>query len=131
MIKHTSTSLLTLVLAIAVLAPEEGWAMRCGSFLVNEGDPQSKVLRYCGEPATKTSRYALRPGTYRRSDSGLSVNGSSAGTTDQFLPFGQSEVLVEEWTYNFGPRKLMRLVRFANGFVEEVLTLDYGYREND
>ena len=39
------------------------------------------------------------------------------------------EVLVEEWTYNFGPRKLMRVVRFENGLVSDVTQLGYGYRE--
>ena len=38
------------------------------------------------------------------------------------------EVPVEVWTYNFGPYKLMRRVRFVDGLVEEIETLGYGYR---
>ena len=40
------------------------------------------------------------------------------------------EVPVEVWTYNFGPYKLMRRVRFVDGLVEEIETLGYGYRAN-
>ena len=36
---------------------------------------------------------------------------------------------METWTYNFGPNKLMRRVRFVDGIVEEVETLGYGYND--
>jgi hypothetical protein len=38
------------------------------------------------------------------------------------------EIPVEIWTFNFGPSKLMREVRFVDGRVEEISTLGYGYR---
>ncbi len=38
-----------------------------------------------------------------------------------------SEVVVEEWTYNFGPRRLMRVIRFENGLVTSIRQLGYGY----
>ena len=110
-------------------ASPAAWAMRCGNYLINAGDTQEKVLRYCGEPVSKTSNYAVRPGTYRSDSADLSVNGNSRAESDRFYPYGRSEVLVEEWIYNFGPDKLMRRVRFADGIVEDVKTLDYGYRE--
>ncbi len=34
---------------------------------------------------------------------------------------------VEIWTYNFGPYKLMREIRFVDGRVEDIETLGYGY----
>lgn len=105
--------------------------MRCGSMLVNKGDAQAKVLRYCGDPANKTSRYAIMPGTYPPKRSGTTINGKEVSGSDRYYAYGSSEVLVEEWTYNFGPNKLMRLVRFINGIVDEVKTLDYGYHEDD
>ncbi len=40
------------------------------------------------------------------------------------------EVLIEEWTYNFGPHKLMRIVRFENGLVAEIDHLGYGYTDD-
>ena len=40
-----------------------------------------------------------------------------------------TDVRVEEWTYNFGPRKLMRLIRLENGVVADIQELGYGFRE--
>jgi hypothetical protein len=37
--------------------------------------------------------------------------------------------VVEEWTYNLGPNRMMRVVRFENGIVVEVTHLGYGYHE--
>jgi hypothetical protein len=37
------------------------------------------------------------------------------------------EIVVEEWTYNLGPRHLMRVFRLENGYVEEIKHLGYGY----
>jgi len=37
------------------------------------------------------------------------------------------EIVVEEWTYNFGPHRLMRVVRFENGLVTSITQLAYGY----
>jgi hypothetical protein len=37
------------------------------------------------------------------------------------------EVVVEEWTYNLGPRLLMRVVRLEDGYVEDIKHLGYGY----
>ena len=37
------------------------------------------------------------------------------------------EVVIEEWTYNFGPHQLMRVVRLENGYVADIKHLGYGY----
>ncbi len=37
------------------------------------------------------------------------------------------EMPVELWTYNFGPNKFMRRIRFEDGLVVEIETLGYGY----
>jgi hypothetical protein len=45
-----------------------------------------------------------------------------------YIPgFVVEDVWIEEWTYNLGPSKLMRLVRIENGFVTDVRNLGYGY----
>ena len=105
--------------------------MRCRNALINKGDSQTKVLENCGEPVSKNSRYVTRAGVTPEKKSGLSINGGAVGGSDRYYPYGKSEVLLEEWTYNFGPDKFMRLVRFANGIVEEVKTLGYGYHPDD
>ena len=114
----------------ALLLPATAWSMRCGSALINKGDSQAKVLAKCGEPATRSSRYALRTGLYVK-ESGIEVNGDSAIDAGRYYPYARGEVLIENWVYNFGPNQLMRQVTFADGIVEDVKTLGYGYYEDD
>jgi uncharacterized protein DUF2845 len=101
---------LTALLLLAAAAPAH--AFRCGPRLIARGDPAEKVLQYCGEPVAVTKR--LKQRSYFM-ESGVRVPGAL------------EEVVVEEWTYNLGPRLLMRMVVLENGYVEEVKPLGYGY----
>jgi hypothetical protein len=38
-------------------------------------------------------------------------------------------VPVETWTYNLGPQKLMRQLRFEDGVLVWIRTLEHGYHE--
>ena len=89
-------------------------AMRCGSRIVSEGAYQFEVLKKCGEPAFVDERVnydVTRPLPPRQNLS---------------REYRES-IIIEEWTYNFGPRKFMRLLRFENGILEQIHLLDYGY----
>lgn len=108
--------MLSLILAgLATTAHAD--AMRCGSRLVSEGDTRSQVRAMCGEPSDVQTRTILRRPYY-------DFHG-------RLIYFGDGliEIPVEVWTYNFGPYKLMRRVRFVDGQVEEIETLGYGYHE--
>ena len=112
---------------------ERAMAMRCGNKLVLKGDHQAKILRFCGDPTHMLQRAIYRSGptrqfTSRNSDS---RRVREALGDDEILISTRSfvEVLIEEWTYNLGPRKLMRVIRFENGIVTDVRHLGYGYRE--
>lgn len=130
MLKKPVHTLSLCLLILALCLPLDAWAMRCGTALINKGDSQAKVLAKCGEPVTRSSRYALRSGTYVK-ESGLEVDGADGTESGRYYAYGRSEVLVEEWVYNFGPNQFMRQVTFANGIVEDVKTLGYGYRPDD
>lgn len=120
----------TLAAAIsALLLSSEVLAMRCGNKLITKGDTQAKVLKYCGEPAQKTQRLGLRSGVYRGNGSYLGLGTDGNFSRGYYYPYGHSEVLLEDWVFNFGPYQLMRRVTFADGFVEDIETLEYGYRE--
>ena len=117
---------ITLGIALSSLfLSTEVLAMRCGNKLISKGDTQAKVLKYCGEPVQKTQRLGLRAGFYR--DARGYVGASGYVDRGYFVPYGQSEVLIENWVFNFGPYQLMRQVTFEDGFVEDIETLDYGY----
>jgi hypothetical protein len=119
------------VIAASLLLPLEALAMRCGNYLIDKGDTQAKVLKYCGQPVQTKQRLGLRSGVYLNSSARRGGDPDKDLLYDRghFIPYGQREVLVEEWVFNFGPGKLMRQVTFENGVVEEVKELGYGYRE--
>ena len=98
------------LLLLAAAAPAH--AFRCGSRIITRGDPAEKVLQYCGEPVAVAKR--LKQRSYF-TDAGVRVRGAL------------EEVVVEEWTYNLGPRLLMRVIKLEDGYVEEVKHLGYGY----
>lgn len=112
-----------------MLLAEPALALRCAGKLISDGAPQGKVLKYCGEPESVQVRSIYRAGLPRQRIR-HGHNEASDPTTDRELLYADRayiEVLVEEWTYNFGPRRLMRIVRFENGLVTSVKQLGYGY----
>ena len=104
-----------LVLIGVVLLPALAMAdtFRCGSKIITEGDTIDKVLQYCGEPAEQKR-------TWMRRQPRFEYGG-------QEIPFpGTEDVPVDLWTYDFGPNRLMRRVRFIAGKVDSVETLEHG-----
>jgi hypothetical protein len=111
-------ALLTLALAVLLATDADADAMRCGSRLVGDGATRTEVRQLCGEPSDVVTRSILRRPYYNFHGRPL------------YYGDGLIEVPVEVWTYNFGPYKLMRRIRFVDGEVEEIETLGYGYHEN-
>ena len=106
-----------IVLLALLLLPTLGAAdaMRCGSRLISEGDSIDKVREYCGEPSETQRTWIVRQPRFE-------VGG-------QDIPFpGEEEVPVDLWTYDLGPNKLMRRIRFVAGKVDSIETLEYGKR---
>ena len=86
--------------------------MRCGSDLVLEGDRKIEVLAACGEPATiDVWEETKRVRDYR---------------WGRFWNLWET-VVIEEWTYNFGPSRFIQTVRFENGRVVRVESGGYGF----
>lgn len=83
---------------------------RCGVIGndLDKHDYQSVVLMKCGQPDSAES--------YEE---------------DHIVRVGDREhvqvVRYDEWTYNFGPRKFMSILRFRNGVLVEVRKGDYGF----
>jgi hypothetical protein len=104
---------LTLV-CVAILSSDPAHALRCGSRLVKDGMHESEVKAICGEPVSeRTLGYVIRSYFHR----GYGHSGYN------------SEVLVTELVYNFGPRKLMRKLRFEGGILTSIETIGYGYHD--
>jgi hypothetical protein len=88
-------------------------SVRCGSKVITEGDTIEKVREYCGEP-TETQR------TWMTRQPRFEYGG-------QEIPFeGSEDVPVDLWTYDFGPNKLVRRIRFIAGKVDSIETREHG-----
>lgn len=105
------------LVAAALAAPAHADGLRCGGRLIRDGDPRAQVRTFCGDPADVQTRSILRRPVYN-------LGGRRVFFGDEVV-----EIPVEVWTYNFGPNKLMRRVRFVDGVVDEVETLGYGYND--
>jgi len=90
-------------------------SLRCGTALVHEGDTTAQVIAKCGE-ATEVDRRSVwrRPVVW--------IHGRPVHVGDDLI-----EIPVELWVYNLGPNKFMRRLRFEDGRVVDIETLDYGY----
>jgi len=113
-----------------LLVTQPALAMRCGTKLVLRGDHQAKVLNQCGDPTLVNSRTIFRAGPTRQQLRSSLSNGNASISDSREVYFYQrsfEEVLIEEWTYNLGPNRLMRVIRFENGYVSKIDALGYGY----
>jgi hypothetical protein len=91
-------------------------SMRCGSRIVKDGDTIDKVLDVCGEPVKRERTWIQRAPQYE------------LGGTHYSFP-GTEDVPVDLWTYDFGPNKLMRRVRFVDGLVVSIVELGKGQQQ--
>jgi hypothetical protein len=118
---------LCLLLAIALAPPAH--AFRCGNKLISEGMHITKVRALCGEPDYEQERVVLRRNVYigkttRAPDSAVIRRHIYGWGTPPLV-----EVEIRELTWNLGPNKFMRRVRFEDGIVTEIETLERGYVE--
>jgi hypothetical protein len=109
--KAAKAGLLAFLLGLLLASPAH--ALRCGQRLIAAGDHASRVLRFCGEPLAIESSYAQR----------LYVGDKATA----FFPYAFADVRIDEWTYNFGPQRLMRVVRIENGIVTDIRSIGYGF----
>jgi hypothetical protein len=114
-----------LLLVGLMLASDPAHALRCGNKLILDGMLESEVIAYCGEPTTvRDLGYVVRsfhPLLHGRPHGPILFR---YGPGNYF-----HELQVTEFIYNFGPRKLMRRLRFEGGVLTEVETLGHGYIE--
>jgi hypothetical protein len=111
--RHLFLTLATLSLAMA--APCLAGSMRCGNYLVVDGDTAGKLRSRCGTPTEISRSVAWRtPAVW--------VGGRLIRTG-----YDAVQVPVETWEYNFGPRRLIMRVRIEDGLVVNIDTLGYGY----
>jgi hypothetical protein len=116
-----------LLVSLLTMISEPAHAFRCKSKLVRDGMHEQQVRAICGNPTTaRNLGVAIRGAVfgYRNQLPG----GWNTGRSYPGVSFGQ-EVIITEYVYNFGPRKLMRRLIFEGGVLVTIETIGYGYIE--
>ncbi|HNP34494.1 MAG TPA: DUF2845 domain-containing protein [Woeseiaceae bacterium] len=117
----------TVLLVGALLLADSAQAFRCKSKLVTDGMHEQQVIAICGKPTTRRNiGVAQRSYEYGWIRSGWGATGLHRLRGPAYL---SEEVVVTEFTYNFGPRKLMRRLVFEGGTLVSIETIGYGYNE--
>lgn len=115
-----------------VIFSDQALALRCGRRIVDIGDKKPKVLSRCGEPMYMETRERKFPS--HCIDRGMSINeyydinGYNRYQNQRgydYPPICNVEI-IDVWTYNFGPRKLMRELFFRDGILKKIDTIGYG-----
>lgn len=123
--KNSSLTLVACVLGLLVSDPAH--AFRCKNKIVKDGMHEQQVLAVCGKPTTmRQLGYAVRA-----IDFGVRRAPRRGWSQRHFPAHGHwsQQVLVTEYVYNFGPRKLMRRLIFEGGVLVSIETIGYGYFE--
>ncbi|MDD2723073.1 MAG: DUF2845 domain-containing protein [Methylovulum sp.] len=117
-------------LLFALLFSQAIFALRCGHELVDLGDNKEYVFNKCGEPESVDTHIERRGASnfangsrYFGNRSGQYPGASIAYGQQQYV---EVDVLVEEWIYDFGRRRLQQYLRFENGRLKEIKTLGRG-----
>lgn len=127
MIRSLPSNVLAALLLLLVAA-SPAHAFRCGNKIVIKDMHEVQVRRACGEPTT------LRH--IGRAMRGVNVPFERRllpGLTERAWPgygYFAQEVVITEYVYNFGPRKLMRRLLFEGGVLVSIETMGYGYIED-
>lgn len=114
-----------LLFVATLLATGTAHALRCNGKLVLEGMLDVEVIEHCGEPTAVRERgFVVRAYTPFEMLRLPDAEGVRFGPGNFY-----QHLLVTEYIYNFGPRRLMRRLRFEGGELTDIETLGYGYLE--
>jgi hypothetical protein len=99
-----------------------GDSIRCDARYVHTGETQQRTRSICGEPDHADRRY-------ERHSRARTVRGpcpEDSRRTCEITERYTEEIVVDEWTYDFGPRRLLHHLTFRNGRLSSIRTEGYG-----
>jgi hypothetical protein len=108
-----------------LLVPEPSAAansLRCDNRLVQEGDSQYEVKSLCGAPddvQRRTESRRVQRAVQRPCAHG---SGSCVVVVDDYV-----EITIDEWVYDFGPRRFVQYLTFEAGQLVAVRSGSYGH----
>jgi len=112
---------------VLLLCCGDAWALRCGNKLVKDGMFEIQVIELCGEPVSvRWLGYVLRPYILKQPAGQFGMR-----STRHVFSGYYHELAVKEMLFNFGPHRLMQVLRFEGGRLRSIETAGYGYHETD
>ncbi|WP_455201634.1 DUF2845 domain-containing protein [Kaarinaea lacus] len=113
-----------LILLLLVFAHSTSYAdttMRCGSKIISVGDSKAEVLIKCGEPLLKEAigqkEKSKRIDIPLTSDTGTEKNKQNTATVRRKESVTRT---IDQWTYNQGSGKLLKILIFEGGELVEI-----------
>jgi hypothetical protein len=119
MARRRYSLLVPVAIALAALlqCAAAGAELRCGARLVSRGDPAHRVASICGEPDAVVQRVEYR--TVRRGV-GAAWVGTANGQPCAAREERTREIVIEEWTYDFGANRLVQRLTFEDGVLTRI-----------
>ncbi|MEQ1622762.1 MAG: DUF2845 domain-containing protein [Methylococcales bacterium] len=114
---------LLFLLTLFIWGSSPAFALRCGDKLLSLGDSKEEVVELCGEPESMETHIERRGSSYFGSGSQYQQGSGSTIGQQQYV---EVEVVVDEWIYDFGRRRLQQYLRFENGRLREIRSLKQG-----
>lgn len=101
-------------------------SLRCGNRLASSGDSLYQVRAVCGEPDAADRRVEVR--TIRQKVRGPCFQ-REGRLVCEHVEERSVEVVIDEWTYDFGSQKFVRFLTFEDGKLVRVNTGGYGMKD--
>ena len=103
-----------LLACLVAIVPGSAFAQSvvCDGKIIRAGTSKAEVSARCGQPAQVDHKTRSEFGAVGR-------RGAVSG--------GSEDTVIEVWTYNFGPRKLMQRIWMEDGLVVRIESLGYGF----
>src|SRR5262245_48309064 len=125
--RSTMNKLAMLLGSLCCLSATSAHALKCDHRLVSLGESKTEVWSECGVPDTTDSRVIYRAVPV---DAAPFYDPTHAPFYDAahivravtYLP-----VIIEVWTYNFGPQRFLQELSFEDGRLVEIRALERGY----
>lgn len=99
-----------LFLVLPALASADNDNIRCGGYLVNTGDSQSRVLQICGEPQSARQDGFIEQ-VVRRSDGAIILDSVYPGQSRYETEY-RRVIPVYKWDYNLGHGTFLKILTF-------------------
>lgn len=98
-------------------------SIRCGGYLVNTGDSQSRVLEVCGEPRSARQDGFIEQ-VVRRNDGALIVNPVSPNPYPRYPAYeveSRRVIPVYKWEYNLGRGTFLKILTFHGDTLVDIV----------